>query len=48
MTVNTSSVPLLQLSFNTYPPLPENDPEAWGEGFCNQSNLEFAPLPDED
>lgn len=30
-----------------YPPLPKNDPEAWGEEFDNKSNLEFSPLFDE-
>lgn len=46
--VTISSTPLLEPPLHTYPPLPENDPEAWGEGFCNPSNLEFSPLPDED
>lgn len=43
-----ASAPLLEPTFNTYPPLAENYPETWDEEFCNQSNLIFHPLPDED
>lgn len=48
MSLMPASAPLLEPTFNTYPPLPENDPETWDEEFWNQSNLIFHPLPDED
>lgn len=40
--------PLLEPPLATEPPSPENDPEALGEEFDNQSNLESSPLPHED
>ena len=41
-----SSLPVA--SFDIYPPLPENDCEALGEEFDNQSNLDSFLLFDED
>lgn len=38
------SAALLESPLTTFSPLPENDPETWGEGFENQSNLEFSLL----
>lgn len=42
------SAHLLESSFKMYPPLPENDPEASGEEFDNQYNLDCLPFPGED
>lgn len=33
---------------NTYPPLPEGDPETWGEDSDSQTHLRFPLLPNED
>lgn len=35
MLVMSHSVPLLKLPSDVYHPLPENDPEAWGEKLDN-------------
>lgn len=37
----------LESLLDMYPPLPENDPEAWAEEFDNKSNIEFSALFDE-
>lgn len=44
----TPSALLLEPPLDMEPPLPKNDPEAWGEESNSQSNLTLPSLPDED
>lgn len=43
----TTSTPLLKPPLDTYPSLPEDDPDPWGEEFYNQSILALSPQFDE-